>query len=210
MRNKLIWITILLIALTSCDSIRDDGETIENITVTSQPPIDNQPSDNASVESSNDDNERFSYLEQLSVDKQASLAKSIEERSLNYLYDFTPEDIVLVYLYALSFGDPDLIYFITYDGGQLPDQDTFRNDYFQYVSNHGTETAVHYRYYDSIKIDQHTDDENKVSVLVTTGVGNITDSMILGLQKEDNVWKIDIYHMFIHYKEEVDFIGRKE
>ncbi|KRE51509.1 hypothetical protein [Paenibacillus sp. Soil522] len=116
------------------------------------------------------------------------------------LYNFTPEDMVLAYLYCLSIGDPDLIYAITYNGGQLPDQDEFREDYFEYVMNYDSETAVHYRYYDSIKVDENTAEENKVKVRIMVGVGSTTHSLALGLQKEDQVWKLDIYHLIKEYK----------
>ena len=80
------------------------------------------------------------------------------------------------------------------------DQDEFRKDYFEYMKNSESETAVHYRYYDSIKVDEHTAEENKVTVLITAGVGSITHSLALGLEKEDQVWKLDIYHLIKEYK----------
>jgi hypothetical protein len=126
------------------------------------------------------------------------------ERNLQYLYDFTPEDMVIVYLYCLSIGDPELIYAITYNAGQLPDQGTFRDEYFQYAMNHDSDTAVHYRYYDSIEVDENTAGESQLTVLVTAGVGSITHSLALGLQKEDKVWKIDIYHLINHYKKKAN------
>ena len=157
---------------------------------------------NGNIESINDENdERFSYLEQLSVAKQEAFMKFKSEGNLSYLYDFTPGDMVLIYLYSLSVGDPDLIYAITYNAGQLPDQDTFRSEYIEYASNHDSETAVHYRYYESIEIDEDTAEENKVTVVVTAGVGVMTHSLALGLQKEDKVWKMDIYHLINYFKE---------
>jgi hypothetical protein len=60
--------------------------------------------------------------------------------------------------------------------------------------NHDSEIAVHYRYYESIKVDENTAEENNVTVIVTAGVGTTTHSLALCLQKEDNVWKLDIYH----------------
>ena len=61
--------------------------------------------------------------------------------------------------------------------------------------NYDSETAVHYRYYDSIKVDESTAEENKVTVLITVSIETMTHSMALGLQKEDQVWKLDIYHL---------------
>ncbi|MCJ8015298.1 hypothetical protein MUG84_26895 [Paenibacillus sp. KQZ6P-2] len=121
------------------------------------------------------------------------------ERNLQNLYNFTPEDMVLIYLYCLSIGDPDLIYAITFNGGQLPEQDKFRKNYFEYVMNYDSETAVHYRYFDSIKVDESTAEENRVTVLITVSIETTTHSMALGLQKEDQVWKLDIYPMIKEY-----------
>ncbi len=143
--------------------------------------------------------EKFSYLKQLSLKKQEAFTRFKSERNLQDLYNFTPEDMVLIYLYCLSIGDPDLIYEITFNGGQLPDQDKFRKDYFEYAMNYDSETAVHYRYYDSIKVDESTSEENKVTVLITVSIETTTHSMALGLQKEDQVWKLDIYHLIKDY-----------
>ncbi|WP_422659975.1 hypothetical protein ACK8P5_05495 [Paenibacillus sp. EC2-1] len=137
--------------------------------------------------------EKFSYLKQLSLEKQEAFTRFKSDRNLQDLYNFTPEDMVLVYLYCLSIGDPDLIYKITYNGGQLPDQDKFRKDYFENTMNDDSETALHYRYYDSLKVDESTAEENKVTVLITISLETMTHSMALGLQKEDQVWKLDIY-----------------
>lgn len=143
--------------------------------------------------------EKFSYLKQLSLDKQEAFTLFKAEKSLHNLYNFTPEDMVLAYLYCLSIGDPDLIYEITYNGGQLPDQDKFRKDYFEYAMNYDSETAVHYRYYDSIRVDESTAEENKVTVFITVSVETTTHSLALGVQKENQVWKLDIYHLIKEY-----------
>lgn len=153
-------------------------------------------------ESNEESNDRFSYLEQLTAAKQEAIAKFKAERNLQFLYDFTPEDMVIVYLYCLSMGDPDLLYDIAYNGGELPDRDTFREEYFTYAGNHGAETAVHYRHFESIEVDPRTAEVDTLTVLVTTGVGTITDSMALGLRQEDKVWKVDIYHWIAHHKEQ--------
>ncbi|MBB3114774.1 hypothetical protein FHS18_006934 [Paenibacillus phyllosphaerae] len=50
--------------------------------------------------------EKFSYLNQLSLDKQEAFTRFTAEKSLHNLYNFTPEDMVLVYLYCLSIGRP--------------------------------------------------------------------------------------------------------
>ena len=204
--KKTLLTTIIILSLLGCDNVRKETSVSEINSPASQPHIDQQLSvtNNSNQKIQTIDNEsdtRFSYLAQLSATKQVALNKYIEEKQLHYLYDFTPEDMVLVYLHFLSVGDPDLIYTITYNGGQLPDQDTFREEYHEYMLNHDSEMAIHYRYYDSIEIDNSTAEDNKVTVIVTTGVGIITHSLALGLQKEDNIWKIEMYHILNLNKE---------
>ncbi len=143
--------------------------------------------------------EKFSYIKQLSLEKQEAFNRFKSERNLQELYDFTPEDMVLIYLYCISVGDPELIYEITFNGGQLPDRDKFRNDYFEYALKYDSETAIHYRYYDSIKVDESTAEENKITVLITVSIETMTHSLALGLQKEDQVWKLDIYQSIKNY-----------
>lgn len=147
-----------------------------------------------------DSDERFSYLKQLSLEKQEAFIRFTSERNLQELYNFTPEEMVLAYLYCISIGDPDLIYEITFNGGNLPNKDEFRKDYFEYAMTYDSETAVHYRYYDSVKVDESTAEDNKVTVLITVGVGTMTHTLALGLQKENQVWKLDIYHSIKDYK----------
>ncbi|MCM3747785.1 hypothetical protein M3223_10490 [Paenibacillus pasadenensis] len=142
----------------------------------------------------------FSYLKQLPVEKQEAVTLFTTERSPSSFSNFSPEDMVLVYLYFISIGDPDLIYEITYNGGYLPDKETFRKDYFEYVLNHDSETAVHYRYFDSIKVDENTAEENKVSVHITVSIEATSHSLVLGLQKENQLWKLVTYHLMKEFK----------
>lgn len=197
----LILFVIAIISSMSACSINNNTERFEMAETPVESPLGDQetvPFKN--ITGDEESNEKFSYLKQLPVEKQVAFTRFKEERNLHDLYNFTPEDMVLAYLYCLSIGDPDLIYAITYNGGQLPDQDEFREDYFEYVMNYDSETAVHYRYYDSIKVDENTAEENKVTVRITVGVGSTTHSLALGLQKEDQVWKLDIYHLIKEYK----------
>jgi len=197
---RLVLLVLSMLSLVSACSSTDK-------TMKTEPPVDSLEKDQVKKSSNNDTNtnpseenvEKFSYLKQLSLEKQEAFTRFKVERNLQYLYNFTPEDMVLVYLYCLSVGNPDLIYAITFNGEQLPDQDKFRKDYFEYVGNYDSETAVHYRYYDSIKVDESTTEENKVTVHITVSIEIMTHTMILGLQREDQVWKLDVYPMMQEY-----------
>ncbi len=155
-----------------------------------------------------DPDRRFSYLDRLPTAKREALEKFLKERTLSYLSGFTPEDMMLAYLYGLSVGDPDFLHAIAYRGGGLPDADTFRKEYFEYAQHLDAATAVHYRYYDSISVDPETASENQVTALITVGIGTITDTMAFGLRKEDGVWKPDLYHAVVHRKDQAT--GRSE
>ncbi|WP_151208717.1 hypothetical protein [Paenibacillus yonginensis] len=196
---------MLVLAIMSVVSACSSEDT--DMTMMSETPVEAQDKDQVKKALNEDINsnpgekyvERFSYLKQLSLEKQEAFARFKSERNLQELYEFTPEDMVLVYLYCLSIGDPDLIYEITFNGGQLPDRDKFRKDYFEYVMNYDSETAVHYRYYDSIKVDESTAKEKQVTVLITVSIETTTHTMALGLQREDQVWKLDIYPLIQDY-----------
>lgn len=144
---------------------------------------------------------RFSYLEQLPLSKQEAFIRFKDERDYRELFDFSPEDMIAVYLHCIALGDPDLLYEIVYDGGALPDRDTFRKEYYTYAANYDAETAVHYRYYDTIATDASTANEHEATVLVTARVGIIADTLALGLRQEDRIWKPDIYHLIVSYKD---------
>ncbi|WMT43281.1 hypothetical protein RE628_14130 [Paenibacillus sp. D2_2] len=197
---RLVLLVLSMLSLVSACSSTDK-------TIRAEAPVKSLEEDQVKTSLSKDINtnpreeyiEKFSYLKQLSLEKQEAFTRFKDKRNLQYLYNFTPEDMVLVYLHCLSISDPDLIYTITLNEGQLPDQDKFRKDYFEYASNYDSETAVHYRYYDSIKVDESTAEENKVTVLITVSIESMTHTMALGLQKEDQVWKLDIYPMIKEY-----------
>lgn len=208
---RLVLVVLALMSLVSACNIGNRDKTMrpETPVETSETPVETSEKDQVIVISTLNDIssssgvevvEKFSYLKQLSLEKQEAFTRFKSERNLQALYNFTPEDMVLIYLYCLSIGDPDLIYEITYNGGQIPDPDTFRKDFFEYAMNYDSETAIHYRYYDSIKVDESTAEENKVTVLITVSIETITHSMALGLQKEDQVWKLDIYHFIKNLK----------
>lgn len=184
----IILLPLIILLLIYSKEIPKDKDT-PNAAVTTDTPAQAQ-----------DQAEKFSYLKQLSLDKQEAFTRFKGERDLTELIHFTPEDMMLVYMYCISIGDPDLLYQITYDGGQLPDPNTFHDEYFKYAMTYDSETAMHYRYYDSIKVDESTAEENKVAVMITVSLETSTHSMAMELRKEDEVWKINIYHLIQLYK----------
>ncbi|MWC29839.1 hypothetical protein [Paenibacillus sp. MMS18-CY102] len=198
-------LVLVVLAIMSLVSACSSGNTDK--IMKSESPVEALDKDQINNSLNNDKNsnpseehvEKFSYLKQLPLEKQEAFTRFKSERNLQHLSNFTPEDMVLIYLYCLSIGDPDLLYEITFNGGQLPGQDKFRKDYFDYAMNYDSETAVHYRYYDSIKVDESTAEANKATVIITVSIETMTHSMALGLRKENEVWKLDIYPLIQEY-----------
>lgn len=206
-QTGLALLVLAVMSLVTACSPDNSDKTVRSVTMrefTKNEQVKAPDNNSIDLTTSKESVEKFSYLKQLPLEKQEAFTRFEEERKRSYLYNFTPEDMVLVYLYCLSVGDPDLLYDITFNGGQLPDKDKFRKDYFEYAMTYDSETAVHYRYYDSIKVDESTSEENKVTVLVTVSIETTTHTLALGLQKEDQIWKMDIYHLIKEYKDKAN------
>ncbi|GGF95125.1 hypothetical protein [Paenibacillus aceti] len=133
------------------------------------------------------------YIKRLPIDKQNSVVRFKDEKNLSELYSFTPEEMMLVYLYCLSIDDADSLYEITLNDDQLPDKDKFKHDYVKYVMNYETVIAIHSFYYNAIQIDERSFNGKSVTVIITDDTG-LPKSVALMLQKEDQVWKIDFYY----------------
>ncbi|OAB34893.1 hypothetical protein PMSD_14135 [Paenibacillus macquariensis subsp. defensor] len=138
---------------------------------------------------------RFSYLDQLPNEKVKAYKEFVSGKDIRHLQTFTPEEILLVYFHSVAEADEDVIYALTYDNGVLPDLDTFIVEYRENLDKPETEHALEFRYYDSIKAHEGTVKENEISMDITAGVGIFTATNIYGLKKENNVWKMDIYHL---------------
>lgn len=199
---KLVLIVLAIMCLVSACSSSGTDKSMRPETPVEAPdkdPVKEYPNNDIQSQSSEEYIGKFSYIKQLSSEKQKAFTRFESGGDLQELYAFTPEDMVLIYLYCISIGDPELIYEITYNGGQLPDRDQFRNDYFEYALKYDSETAIRYRYYDSIKVDESTAEENKLTVLITVSIERVAHTLALGLQKEDQIWKLDIYPLIQDY-----------
>jgi hypothetical protein len=150
------------------------------------------------VENGNNNVKESPYIKQLPIDKQNSFALFKDEKNLSALYSFTPEEMVLVYLYCLDIDDADSLYEITLNDDQLPDKDKFKHDYVKYVMNYETVIAIHSFYYNTINIDERTNNGKSVMAKITDDTG-LARSVALMLGKEDQVWKIDLYPLMKKY-----------
>ncbi|ULO05978.1 hypothetical protein H1230_23460 [Paenibacillus sp. 19GGS1-52] len=138
----------------------------------------------------------FSYLEQLPEERLREYELFVSDKDIRHFQKFSPEEMLLVYLQAAAMGDVGIIYPITYDDGSLPEPDIFRTKYYKEVMNNEMVIALDYRYFDSIKVNEDTIKENELAVVITASIGSFTSSVAYGLKKEDEIWKVDIDHLF--------------
>ncbi|TYP74708.1 hypothetical protein [Paenibacillus methanolicus] len=172
-------------ASTDSGTAAESGAASENKTLA--------PGAATTAEHASETRERFSYLAQLSPEKQEAYKAFEQSRDLGLLTNFSPEEMVLAYFHTISNGDPYALHPMIYNGGYLADLARFTDEYFKYVGNHHSETALHYRYYDSIKVDELNSKPDYKAVVTSVSVGIHYHSMLRGLRKEDGVWKLDVY-----------------
>lgn len=142
----------------------------------------------------------FSYLEQLSEARLKEYELFVSDKNYIHLQSFSPEEIMLVYMNAVAYGDTDIIYPLTYNNGLLADPDTFRQEYYDFLMNPDHDVAVRFRFYDSIEVVEETAKEDALAVTMTVSVGTFTDKVAYGLKKEDGIWKMELQHLIEHYK----------
>jgi len=147
------------------------------------------------VEAKEDQKKKFSYLEQLPLEKQRKYELFVGDKEIRHLQTFTPEEILVIYIHATAMSDVEVIYALTYDNGSLPDQDTFKVEYYDNLAHRELEMALQYRYYDSIEVKEDTVKQNELTVEIKATIERFTGIIFYGLKKENNVWKMDIYDL---------------
>lgn len=135
-----------------------------------------------------DSQEEFSYLTDLSEDELKSYTLFTKTYDTNYLKDFSPEKIMLIYIHSAVIDDIEAIYSLAYIGGELPDFDVFKKNYYQNLYLFNSEIALDFRYYDSIKVQQ--EDDNGLLVELMVSFGKFTAATYVELKKENDIWKI--------------------
>lgn len=147
----------------------------------------------------------FTYLEDLPMDKLDQYNHFLEDGKANHLIDFTPEQIVLIYMNLVLREEVDKIYVLTANHGQLPTFDIFKDEYYQYLSSDLHEDYLKYRFYDSIAVVDETKlDEGIVVVKMEIIYGSVSQGITYALMKENNIWRMDLYHLIEKAKKEAD------
>ncbi|MFV8830383.1 hypothetical protein [Alkalihalobacterium sp. APHAB7] len=138
----------------------------------------------------------FSYIMRFTEGELKAYERFFEDKDVQHLSDFSPEKIVLIYFHSVVIADVEAIYSLTYDDGTLPDLTTFRQKYYsEGIHKKELETTLDFRYYDSIKVREDNKTENEVAVEMGVNFGLFYATEMLGLKKEDGIWKMDILHL---------------
>lgn len=196
MRTKFI-VTSLLISLSLVGCSNTDGATknqqdeIDRLTeevIELKEVIANQGSNT-------NETEEFTYLREFTEEDMASYQLFLEDYDVTHLSGFTPENILLLYFHSIAISDIDMTYAIAYDGGTLPEIETFKERFYaQGNSQEQHDAVIQYKDYDTVKVLDINKTEDSQTVEITASIGTHGSSNLYEVEKEDGQWKMSIQH----------------
>ncbi|WNF38334.1 hypothetical protein RJD24_07890 [Bacillaceae bacterium IKA-2] len=134
----------------------------------------------------------FSYIEALPEERIKEYELFANEKDSSHLENFSPEQIVLVYIHSAIIDDIEGIYTITNNDGTLPEFEVFKTEYYKsHYMYQDLDLALRFRYYHTIETQEENEDIQLVTMKVS--IGTFTDSVMFKLEKDNNVWKMEIY-----------------
>lgn len=142
-----------------------------------------------------DNNDDFTYLEEFSEYELEKYSLFLTDGNTEHLKDFTPEQIVLTFMNLVLEHNVEKIYALTYDDGNLPLLDVFKDEYDEYLSPYLQDDYLKFRFYDSVSVDEDTREEDALAVQLKITFGGSTQILVYGLKKDQNVWKMELYHL---------------
>ncbi|ANE47144.1 hypothetical protein SY83_13710 [Paenibacillus swuensis] len=86
----------------------------------------------------------------------------------------------------------------------MPDANLFSKEFFDHVSTYFSQLALSHRYYDSIDIQNVADKDDQLSVIISASIGIHKSSTAFGLNKDNNVWKMNIYPIIENKKKKIE------
>lgn len=192
---------ILLVACDADDEVAEDDAAkisqLEETVAASQVKIEalestvaknNELIENRSAE--------FSYLSELAEADLEAYNTFLEDYDTKVLENYSPENILLLYFHSVVMSDWEAIYELTYDGGGLPDRDEFNEVFYTaYNTQSMLESALDYRYYDTLEARSDTQSEDDVSVEISVAIGISRFSTVYGLKRENDIWKMDVLYL---------------
>lgn len=141
-------------------------------------------------------NKEFSYLNDFSKIELDAYKSFAEGKDTKHLLGFSLERVLLIYFHSVVIDDVEAIYSLTFNDGTIADLATFRHMYYtEGLHKKEVETVLDFRYYNTIKVREDNKSENEVAVEVSLNFGLYQSTEILGLKKEDGIWKMDILHL---------------
>lgn len=199
MSKKILFTTLIIsLLLVGCANTDDDAaEVYKNEINQLTEEVAELKTVVAAQEDKIDSLENFSFLNDFTEEELKAYDLFLEEYDVTHLKDYSPEKIVLLYLHSLATVDVETIHAIAFDGGTLPDLDSFR-ERFNAVDSplDGHDVVITYRNYDSIKIREEYKTEDSVNVEITVSIDSHASVIVYNVEKENDQWKMVIQHLF--------------
>jgi len=136
----------------------------------------------------------FTYLEELPEEKRVLYEEFLSNENMNSLKTFTPEEMVLIMMNLIYEHNFDKLYAITYNNNELPDKQTFIDEYINYLLDEQIQDYLIYRYYNNISLDKETSTDSIAIVQLDIIFGSSHYRKKFALLKEDGMWKVDFYN----------------
>lgn len=149
----------------------------------------------------------FSYLQDLSDEKQKAYEQFAQSKNLSLLEDFKPEEILLIYLHSCDMLDTETVYTLTYNNSAFSTFEMFQEEYNTYLLSVMQQMVIDYRFYNSISANDpyikpiKPLEADQSFVVINGSYGLNSYSTIMMLKKEGGIWKVDSYDLIQHLKE---------
>jgi hypothetical protein len=202
MKRRWIFLVSISLVLAGCTPNNNDVVSEKEINVVSEKEINDTKTRENNQEPTIDRHYEFTYLEDLSKDKLELYNQFMSNGDIRILQDFTPEEIVLIYLNLVYEYEIGRLYSLTYDGGKLPSSEIFIDEYYEYLSSELENDYLVYRYYDSITVDTENSTKNMTVTKIEIIFGKTIYGKTFVLKQENNIWKVDLYHVIEELKKE--------
>lgn len=200
-RSLLKWLMRLcllsgLLLLVACQS-NSDSEVGDTTHAAYQAEIEELERDNAALKASITQLQKpqaFSYLEQLPEDKRGLYQQFLETEALTHLTNFSPEEMLLVFLHSVATGADRAVYLISYDDGSLPNEAEFQELYHQDFYKEHLDVALDFRYYHTLAVEERQSTKTMKLVKMDVSFELFSASIFYGFKAQDQLWKIDLFN----------------
>ncbi|GAA0353488.1 hypothetical protein GCM10008932_03190 [Alkalibacterium iburiense] len=192
----IINLSFILLLLSGCTATNtQEGSSNEEIAALTRE-IATLNQELAKFETLSKESEAFSYLNDLTDQELHQYQLFLKERDIDYLKDFSPEKVVLLYFESIVTDDMETIYAITYDGGRLSGYSDFTEQFYTSdLSHNEKESVLDFRYYDTLTLLEENETGDQAVVEISVSIGSFQSVRWVELQKENNQWKLVLQHL---------------